>query len=77
MTTDEIRQQLRDAGLAKAATDDRLLSWIAGAIKPATTEATFAAIKLLMESPTRAALEHHRYWPWRRRVEAFLATLEG
>ena len=36
-----------------------------------------AALKLLREAPTRAAIEHHRYWPWKRRVEAFLIKLDA
>lgn len=35
------------------------------------------ALKLLRASPTRQAVMDHRYWPWKRRAEAFLAKLDG
>ena len=34
------------------------------------------ALGLLKDSPTRMAVEHHKYWPWKRRAEAFLAKLK-
>ena len=34
------------------------------------------ALQLLREAPPRAAIQEHRYWPWRRKVEAFLEKLD-
>jgi hypothetical protein len=33
------------------------------------------ARRLLRESPLRMAVNDDKYWAWRRRVEAFLATI--